>query len=357
MAGRKRALGTSAGAKTASENKKRSLSPSETVSNNRRPSKMSKRNSETGTVSQEGSALSHGQAIEKSGDSESLTMNALQGLQEMIRASIDTNKRSGELLREEIGKSAEENKKTIEEQRKYWERAIEQGTSKCMDAISDSVAKCTERIEGMEDRVEALDQGLQVLRRDVDQLKNRTSRAAANVTKDEIEFAECRRTLLLWPIVCGEEESENASQLKSKVESFFKEKMKLGKIEIAALGDYSVSRPLPSGGKLEEAPVHVKFKSSGDRDFIMSRSHILRNENGERVGSIKMKVPKFLMGLKRALEMEAAKIRSEEGLWAQLRLVDDPEMLVIFTRAPRKDDPDARWIKRVLPNQQKKSFA
>ena len=294
---------------------------------------MSKKNSETG-------------------EEECASSTALENLTKMIQASITSQERAQESLREDIRLSTEASKEKIEEQRRFWEEAIEKGTSRCMEAITEKVAECTEKMQGIEDRVDALDEGFMKLQSDVNQMKNRTVKASANIIRDENQFATCRRSLVIWPVKF--EKGQTGTMLKDAVQEFLQQKLKIGEEEYEALGDFKVHRPLPSGGEYNGAPVHIEFPSSAERDYVMSRSRFLRLDSGEKTGSIRMKVPPFLHGLKQSLEAEAKRLRTD-GVWVQVRMVDSPEMLALYTKNIR--DENAKWSKHESAFKNKKTFA
>ena len=274
--------------------------------------------------------------------------SSFESLKDLIKSSIAAGEAAKEELRLEIKSSTEAGKENLERQEKMWAT-----TNQCMEAIERNVAGCAERIKLVEGRVDTIDDGLKSLKKDVEQLRNRTTRASVNIVKDEAELALCRRSVLLWPIKF--EAGQSLGNLKESVRDFHKEKMKLSDVELSLLGDFAVKRPLPSGGKYEEAPVQVEFPTSDDRDFVMSRSGALRSSTGEKEGSIRMKVPKFLIPLKQMLEAEAEKIRREKKLWVQIRLVDGSEMLAIFSKDPQ--NKAGRWIKHAPSSQERKYFA
>ena len=236
---------------------------------------------------------------------------------------------------------------------KSLEHAIENGTNKCMAAIDRGLETCTERIRAVEDRVDVLDNGLQELRKDVEQLQNRTVKASKNLVKDEQEFATCRKSVVIWPVEY--KEGETTEELHEAAEQFFLEKMKVQKTEWLCINGFEVTRPLVAGRKLCDAPVHVTFQSVDDRDFVMSLSGKLRSESGERNGTIRMKLPRFLTSLRNKLEAQAKKIRDEKGIWTQLRLTDDSDMLAIYSKDP--NNSTSRWQKVVIKDHFKKSFA
>ena len=67
-----------------------------------------------------------------------------------------------------------------------------------------------------------------------------------------------------------------------------------------------------------------------------------------------MKVPTFLQGMKQSLEAEAKRLRTDDK-WVQVRMVDGPEMLALFTKNPK--EANSRWIKQESSYKNKKTFA
>ena len=279
-----------------------------------------------------------------------ITAESFQAFQDLVLSSVQglTKQMEG------IDKTMQNNEKALKNQNELWQSAIEKGTNRCMAAIKENTNECLGKIGNVEERVNKLDDGFKALKRDVEQMQNRTVKATENIKKDEVELNRCRRTLMIQPVTFVKEEAEH--ELAPRVlDEFMGKLMGIPKDELKLLGRIKTRRTPPMKGTIDDAPVEVEFATVEDRDFIISRSRYLRSQDGTRKGSIKFKVPRFLIGLRQRLERDAAKIRLEGKKWAQVRFSDDQDMLAIYVKGA--DDHNSKWEKVPQNNQHTKTLA
>ena len=224
---------------------------------------------------------------------------------------------------------------------KSFEKALQDSTKRCLGEIS----AVRDEIRGVKDdlnaKVSSLGSDMEKLKENHKEFNNRTVRAAANIARDEEEWYQCRRTVMISQIPYEEDETSNSLSL--KVKDFFANKMLIPEDELAEMGKFKATRPL-SRHKREDAPVQVVFENLNDRDFCFSRMRVLNEKKGKD-GRIFSKFPRFLSSRRQHLEAEAAQIRKDGQYWAQVRFSDDDDLITIFVKDATSGGP---WMHKDL---------
>ena len=99
-----------------------------------------------------------------------MEQSSFESLKDLIKSSIAAGEAVKEELHLKIELSTEAGKENLERQDEMWAT-----TNQFIEAMERNVAGCAERIKLVEGRVDTIDDGLKSLKKDVEQLRNRTT--------------------------------------------------------------------------------------------------------------------------------------------------------------------------------------
>ena len=162
-----------------------------------------------------------------------------------------------------------------------------------------------------------------------------------NIQSDIEDYDKCRKSVIIMPIALSH--NQDREEIFGLVSEFLKTHMKVPQDSEEMWGKFEAV-PVMNGNyknRGDQDKVIVTFETAEIRDFIFSFAKNLPfykyNEAPETgVKRCQMKIPRYLLGLRRKLNVVARKKR-EEGMYTSIRFDDKERSLRLLLRNPEEE--------------------